>query len=76
MAHYVPQILKDNDVTYKMRDPEPNAIVMHGSEHDEMIRVTAEGFYVRGVRVPADAKEAETVYNAFKQWLAWASLQR
>jgi hypothetical protein len=43
---------------------------------DEMIRVDPNGFYVRGVRVPADDREAETVYNAFKQWLAWATLQQ
>lgn len=63
-------------MTYTIRDPEPTAIVMHGSNNDEMIRVSPEGFYVRGVRVPADEREAETVYNAFKQWLAWANLQR
>lgn len=42
----------------------------------EMLRVAPEGFYVRGQRVPADAKEAETVYNAFKQFLVWAELNR
>ena len=41
---------------------------------EEMLRVEKDGFYVRGVRVEADAKEAEQVYNAFKQWLTWASL--
>lgn len=60
----------------KFRDHEPNSIVMHGSGNDEMLRVAQDGFYVRGVKVPVDDKEAETVYNAFKQWLAWASLQR
>jgi hypothetical protein len=42
----------------------------------EMMRVSADGFYVRGVRVPADDREAETVYNAFKQFLVWAELTR
>ena len=41
---------------------------------EEMLRVEKDGFYVRGVRVEADAKEAEQVYKAFKQWLTWASL--
>jgi hypothetical protein len=41
---------------------------------DEMLKITPDGFYVRGVRVPVDDKEAETVYNAFKQWLVWAQL--
>ena len=66
----------DGDVTYTLRDPEPNAIVMHAGNNDEMIRVAPDGFYVRGVKVPADDQEAETVYNAFKQWLTWANLQR
>ena len=42
----------------------------------EMLRVARDGFYVRGKKVPADDKEAETVYNAFKQFLVWAELNR
>jgi hypothetical protein len=42
----------------------------------EMMRVTEDGFYVRGVRVPADDREAKTVYNAFKQFLVWAEINR
>lgn len=80
MAYYDPRIKKsysiDGDVTYTIRDPEPSAIVMHAGNNDEMIRVSPDGFYVRGVKVPQDDKEAETVYNAFKQWMVWANLQR
>ena len=43
---------------------------------DEMLRVAKDGFYVRGVRVPQDDSEAEKVYNAFHQWLTWATLNR
>jgi hypothetical protein len=42
----------------------------------EMMRVSPDGFYVRGVKVPADDREAETVYNAFKQFLVWAEINR
>ncbi len=42
----------------------------------EMIRIAQDGFYVRGVKVTQDDKEAETVYNAFKQFLVWAELNR
>lgn len=42
----------------------------------DLLRVAPDGFYVRGVRVPADDKEAEIVYNSFKQWLTWAQLQK
>ena len=67
----------DGDVTYEPQKPNPYAgIRMHAQGGDEMIKVTKDGFYVRGVRVPVDDKEAETVYLAFKQWLTWANLQR
>ena len=39
---------------------------------EEMLRIAEDGFYVRGVRVEADAKEAQAVYSAFKQWMSWA----
>jgi hypothetical protein len=42
----------------------------------EMLRVAEDGFYVRGVRVPADEQEAETVYRAFKEMLTWANINR
>ena len=61
---------------YKFHDPDSNAISMHVGHNDEMIRVTKDGFWVRGVKVEQDAKEAETVYNAFRQWMAWAALQQ
>ena len=66
------------NATYEIRGySEPSSISMTlGSGTDEMIRIAKDGFYVRGVRVPADEQEAETVYQAFKQWLAWANLQR
>ena len=42
----------------------------------EMLRIALDGFYVRGVRVPADDREAETVYTAFKQFLVWTEMNR
>jgi hypothetical protein len=41
---------------------------------EDMLRVAPEGFYIRGVKVPVDDKEALRVYNAFQQWLSWAQL--
>jgi hypothetical protein len=41
---------------------------------EEMLRVAKDGFYVRGIKVEADAKEAEAVYKAFKQWMTYAIL--
>ena len=41
---------------------------------EEMLRVAKDGFYVRGVRVEADEKEARAVYEAFKSWMTYAIL--
>jgi hypothetical protein len=57
-----------------MTSNSPSTIVLRAGGDDEMLRVTQEGFWVRGVRVKQDDQEAEIVYNAFKQWMAWASL--
>lgn len=56
-------------------DEKPSSISLQ-SGTCEMLRVAKDGFYVRGVRIPQDEKEAEKVYNAFHQWLTWATLNR
>ena len=43
---------------------------------EEMLRIAQDGFYVRGVKVPVDDKEAELVYNAFKEWMTYNALTR
>ena len=43
---------------------------------DEMLRVSPEGFWVRGEKVPQDDNEAAAVYNAFKAWMTWAQLNK
>lgn len=66
-----------SNVDYEFRKPDPDAgITMNAQNGDEMLKVTPNGFYVRGKKIEQDDKEAEIVYNAFKQWLAWAQLQR
>jgi hypothetical protein len=42
----------------------------------EMLKVTEDGFYVRGVKVEADEKEASSVYKAFKEFLVYHALTR
>lgn len=54
---------------------ESNTIIL-STGINEMLRVDKDGFYVRGKRVNQDDKEAEIVYNAFHQWLTWATLNR
>ena len=50
-------------------------ITMYGGA-EEMIKITRDGFYVRGVKVPQDEREAEAVYEAFKQWMSYMALTR
>jgi hypothetical protein len=60
---------------YEFHKPDPNNVVcMVGAT--EMLKVGPDGFWVRGVKVPQDDKEAVTVYNAFKQFLVWSELNR
>lgn len=42
----------------------------------EMLRVSPDGFYVRGRRIPQDDQEANAVYEAFRQWLVWHQMTR
>ena len=63
------------DWVFDAHENKHDDIVLTGGG-EEMLRVDKDGFYVRGVKVNADAKEAEQVYKAFKEWLAWASLSR
>ena len=60
---------------YNFHEPKTNNIVCNVGA-TEMLRVTEDGFYVRGVRVEADDREAATVYNAFKEFLVWGRLSR
>ena len=51
-------------------------IITLSSNSTEMLRIAKDGFYVRGVKVEQNEDEAEKVYNAFHQWLTWATLNR
>jgi hypothetical protein len=42
----------------------------------EMLRVSPDGFWVRGEKVAQDDNEAQAVYNAFKAWMTWAQLNK
>lgn len=63
----VRDIKKDSNIVFNVNT---------GDMPQEMLRVSPEGFWVRGVKVEQDAREAEVVYNNFKQWLTWAQLNR
>lgn len=63
---------------FKIVYPEAqNTITFHaGDAATEMLKVSPTGFWVRGVKVEQDDKEAEIVYNAFKQWMVWSEMNR
>ena len=68
--------IEDDAITrYNFHEPKSNNIVCNVGE-TEMLRVSEDGFYVRGVRVEVDEREAATVYNAFKEFLVWGRLHR
>lgn len=52
-----------------------NTIAMH-SGTVEMLKITPQGFWVRGKLVEHDDKEAEAVYNSFRQWLVASVLTK
>ena len=56
--------------------PEPNDIIFNAGTNDEMLKITQDGFYVRGVRVEQGPGEAEAVYKAFKEFMTWAVISR
>ena len=47
-----------------------------GPGNCEMLKVSEDGFWVRGLKVEQDDKEAQLVYNSFKEWLIWQQLSR
>lgn len=53
-----------------------DTITFRSSTNSEMLKITPDGFYVRGEKIPQDEHEAETVYKTFHQWLTWATLNR
>ncbi len=68
-------LMMTDEINVTMIDTKPN-IIFHTNESNEMLRIDKTGFYVRGIRVEQDEKEAEKVYNAFHQWLTWTTLNR
>lgn len=55
-------------------DYEPNTITLCATGNEEMLKISPKGFWVRGVKVEQDEKEAQAVYEGFTAWLTWARL--
>jgi hypothetical protein len=67
--HHVP------DPVLTMGGDESNAVTFF-SCGVEVLKCSDKGFWVRGQLVDQDDKEAEQVYNSFKEWLAWQQLSK
>ena len=52
-----------------------NSVSFYGAG-EEMLRLSPDAFYVRGKKIEQDDKEAQLVYNSFKEWLIWQQLSR
>ena len=62
-----------NEINF--RNSEPNVVTFY-SAGVETLRISDKGFWVHGEKVDQDDKEAQTVYNSFKEWLTWQQLNR
>jgi hypothetical protein len=56
-------------------DSTSNNISFHTGT-SEMLKVSEDGFYVRGQKLPVDEAEALAVYKAFKDFLIYHGLTR
>ena len=54
--------------------PEHNITFMGGAA--EILKITKDGFYIRGKKVPVDEEEGLAVYCAFKQFLVHHALTK
>jgi hypothetical protein len=42
----------------------------------ETLRISDKSFWVRGKKIRQSDREAEIVYNSFKEWLTWQHIAR
>jgi hypothetical protein len=63
-----------NNYPVMTMDPENNITLL--ANNSEMLKVSPDGFYVRGIKLEQDEKEAKAVFDAFHGWLTWAALTR
>ena len=61
---------------YKIQDTtKPSSLIMTVNQ-TEWIKISDEGFWVRGQKVEQDPQEARIVYEAFREFLMWCNLTR
>jgi len=65
----------NTDSVLTVSSPPENAITFRGGVA-EILKITEDGFYVRGKKVPVDEEEGVAVYRAFKQFLVHHALTK
>lgn len=72
-------------MSYMYEDTTPKSVLTFNNDRsestivmccggNEMLKISDSGFWVRGQLVEQDDKEAQAVYNSFKQWLVVSTL--
>ena len=69
-------IAETNPEAKLVLEPEPANATTFYSAGVEILKISKDGFWVKGVKVPADDREYKEVYNAFREWLVWEGLAR
>jgi hypothetical protein len=65
-----------SDVKFRVGgDETPNTTIFF-CNGDETLRISDKGFWVRGKKIKQSDREAEIVYNSFKEWLTWQQLNK
>jgi len=62
----------EGEVSEIMRNEPTHTTIFFGvyeGSQAEMLRITADGFYVRGVKLEQDEHEARKVWEAFTAWI-------
>ena len=62
----------NNDVKFPVEN-EQNIVFYVNT--GELLKISEDGFYVRGVKVPVDENEGKAVYKAIKQFLVESALR-
>lgn len=72
-----PNLVAGQEGFYQVQgtDEFQNSVSFH-SAGTEVLRLSPDGFYVRGKKIDQDDNEAQIVYNSFKEWLTWSQLNR
>lgn len=61
-------------LSVQSNDPPSNIIFYAGA--NEVLKLSEDGFWVKGKKVDADHQEASAVYRAFKEFLVYHALTR